>query len=56
MSIKFMRGIIFQTEFWLPKNTEISIFESPDPPSNAEIAGELYMALLKAVNDGDWGD
>ena len=26
MTIKFMRGCIFKTTYWLPKTTEISIF------------------------------
>ena len=56
MSVKFMRGVIFKTDYWLPTTAEISIHQSPDPPNNAEIASELYMALLKAVNDGNWND
>ena len=56
MSFKFMRGCIFKTQYWLPKTTEIAIYNSPDPPSNAEIASELHMALLLAYNDGDWSN
>ena len=33
MSLMFMRGVIFETDCWLPKTNEISIHISPDPPS-----------------------
>ena len=34
MTLKFIRGVIFKTEYWLQKVSEIQIFISPDPPSN----------------------
>ena len=53
-TVKFMRGVIFKTEYWLPMTDDIKLFQSVDPPSNFEIAKELHSALLKAVTDGNW--
>ena len=56
MSIKFMRGVMFQTEFWLPHQTEIFVHCCVDPPSNKEIAKEVHDILIKAVNELNWPD
>ena len=34
----------------------MKIFQCADPPTQKEIASELHMALLKIVNEGQWGD
>ena len=56
MSVKFMSTIIFETDYWLPKTSEISIHLSPDPPSKMEIASELHKAMIKLVEEGNWAD
>ena len=51
-----MQGVIFKTNYWLPTNKEISIHYSVDPPSCKDIAKELNLILMRAVNEGNWTD
>lgn len=56
MTMKFMRAVSFQREFWLPKTEKIRIFISPNPPSNAELAEEVFKALMRLINETQWDD
>ena len=54
MTIKFMRGVIFETAYWLPRNEDMTFHSCAEEPSCKEIAAELKLALIKACNEGDW--
>ena len=54
MTIKFMRGVIFETNYWLPLNENMSFHSCAEEPSCKEIAAELSKVLLRACNEGNW--